>query len=232
MSQAVIVCAGDSITKGRVWAPGLKPKIIKDSFPCLLGRMLDGCRVFNCGVTNNTSVDLLDRLENDIISQTPDYVIIEIGGNDCNFHWNQVAANPDHEHQPAVDLGDFRDNIFKILGIVRDSGSFPILSTLPPLDPARYYAFLRNSFSDAISKWICLKGGIYSWQEEYSRLITDIATSTGTILADIRSAFLNTSDYRFLISEDGIHPNPMGHQLMSGTFARILAGLGLPLKPR
>ena len=30
----------------------------------------------------------------------PDVVLIEYGGNDCDFNWDEVAKNPEADHQP------------------------------------------------------------------------------------------------------------------------------------
>ena len=36
----------------------------------------------------------LIELRKDVISENPDIVLIEVGGNDCNFNWDEVAKHP------------------------------------------------------------------------------------------------------------------------------------------
>ncbi len=223
----VVACIGDSITKGRIWDPGSRPKITRNSFPSLLGRVFEGVRFVNAGVTNNTSADVLARLGRDALNQGPGCVIVEVGGNDCNVDWAEVAAKPDEQHGAIVGLDDFRCNLAEIAAHVRAAGATPIFSTLPPLDAGRYYAFLRRVYSDLIAKWICLNGGIFHWQEQYSRAVAEVAKDVGVALADVRARFLETADYRRLVSEDGLHPNEKGYLLMATEYARVLAALGV-----
>lgn len=226
-TRPLVACIGDSITKGRIWETGGRPKITRNSFPNLLERVFEKVRFVNAGVTNNTSYDVLTRLGTDVLTKKPAYVIVEVGGNDCNFDWAQVAAKPDETHAATVSIVEFRRNLGEIVARVRAVGATPILSTLPPLDAERYYAFLRRLYSDLIAKWICLNGGIFHWQERYSRAVAEVARELGTTLADVRARFLEMSDYRKLMSEDGLHPNEKGHLLMTTEYARVLAALGL-----
>jgi hypothetical protein len=32
-----------------------------------------------------------------------DYIIMEYGGNDCDFNWNEIADNPYKEHKPKME---------------------------------------------------------------------------------------------------------------------------------
>jgi len=100
---------------------------------------------------------------------------------------------------------------------------------LPPIDSMRYLNHIcRNGINkEAILKW--LHGDAQSiarFQELYSLQINSIAKKTGTILIDVRSAFLQRRDYASLICDDGIHPNREGHLLIASSFAEFLESQG------
>ena len=78
----VIVCFGDSLTYGTGASPGL-------DYPSRLGEML-GQEVINAGVPGDTTASALDRLEEDVLSESPGLVLITLGGNDLK---NGVPVN-------------------------------------------------------------------------------------------------------------------------------------------
>ncbi len=69
-----IICFGDSLTYG-TGAPHDK------SYPAQLSDMI-GQPVINAGVPGDTTTRALERLEEDVLSQSPRIVLITLGGND------------------------------------------------------------------------------------------------------------------------------------------------------
>ncbi|ABK17214.1 arylesterase [Syntrophobacter fumaroxidans] len=69
-----IICFGDSLTYGTGAPKG------KD-YPTRLSRMISG-PVMNKGVPGDTTARALDRLDKDVLSQSPRIVLITLGGND------------------------------------------------------------------------------------------------------------------------------------------------------
>lgn len=210
-----IVCFGDSITRGRIWREGDRPRNTPNNYPALLARLLPGARIVNAGVTGATSSQLLERFATTVPQHEPELVILECGGNDCNFPWQAVADEPEAEHAPNVSPQTYGENLMRLIEQVRAIGAVPLLTTLPPLDPTRYYNCLRQTYTDAIAAFICRHGGIYQWQEKYSQMATDVAKSAGVALAQVRGMFLAVSDPTPLISHDGIHPSEDGYRLVT-----------------
>lgn len=217
-----IVCLGDSITKGKVWKENeRRPYITQNSYPLLLNRML-GVDVLNDGICDITSGQVLQHIRSDISLDSGSVVIIEIGGNDCNPNWREIKKDPDGEHDAIVPLSGFKENLTRIIDIIKGYDSLPVLSTLPPLDGDKYYNLLKRVFGEEIKRWIDRNGGIYRWQERYSDLVKDTARNYGIELIDIRKAFLDTGDYRRYIGLDGIHPNEEGYSLIAKTCCSAL----------
>lgn len=69
-----IICFGDSLTFGTGAAPGM-------DYPSQLSKMISK-PVINAGVPGDTTASALTRLQRDVLSRSPDMVLITLGGND------------------------------------------------------------------------------------------------------------------------------------------------------
>ncbi|MBM7646168.1 lysophospholipase L1-like esterase [Scopulibacillus daqui] len=220
-----IVCFGDSVTRGVSYIRG-RLRIIKETYPSILQEYLgDQNEVLNKGVFNDNSDLLVKRLDKDVLSQKPDAVLIQIGGNDCNFHWDEVAKRPDDEHEPIVPLNRYLNNIKVMIDQIKEMGAVPILSTLLPLDPKRYYEHISRMNNKSIAHWIAACGGIEHWHGMYNRALKKIIKSNHVLSIDIRTAFKESNDLSVLLSDDGIHPSPEGYSVMAGIIKQGLRGL-------
>ncbi|BBN99024.1 SGNH/GDSL hydrolase family protein [Sporolactobacillus terrae] len=210
-----LICFGDSVTRGITFIRG-RFKIIRNNYPALLQRSLgEEDEVVNKGVFNDNSDLLIKRLDADVLDEHPDLVLINIGGNDCNFHWDQVAKLPDSEHVPIVPLERYLSNLSVMIQRISESGALPVVLSLLPLDPARYYATLMKHYSHSIGHWIGLCGGIEHWHGMYNRALKDFCDKSGVKLIDVRSAFKKKGSFSDLINEDGLHPTAKGYQVMA-----------------
>ena len=73
-SAETIVCFGDSLTYGTGASEGF-------DYPSQLARLISK-PVVNAGVPGDTTADGLQRLDRDVLSLSPDVVLITLGGND------------------------------------------------------------------------------------------------------------------------------------------------------
>ena len=150
--------------------------------------------------------------------------LLEFGGNDCDYNWSEVAADPDGEHLPNTPLQQFLDNLQSMAQALLSRGIQPILMTLPPLDAQRYLDFIGRLGSDkcAVLHWLGDVQMIYRWQEMYSSAIARLAAKLELPLADVRSRFLSRRDYGSLIARDGIHLTEAGYRLVFDEFRNTL----------
>ena len=210
-----IVCFGDSLTRGVSVVKG-RLRILKETYPKFLQdsffKNKEDVTVVNKGVFNDNSELLLNRLEKDVISERPNYVIVEIGGNDCNFRWEEVSANPLDEHQPIVPLNLYLENLKTIITNLQQNNITPIIATLPPLDPVRYYKNISGRYSPSISHLISELGGIDHWQGLYNRQLNKVADELNVLKVDVRTAIKKAGDLVDLICEDGIHLTAAGYK--------------------
>lgn len=147
-------------------------------------------------------------------------VLLEYGGNDCNFDWKAVSNNPLGIHLTATDPTVFEHNLPDMIDSIQSADGTPVLMTLPPIQSERYLNWIcRDGLSrENILLWLGDVEQIYRWQERYNLSIEHVAYTTDTPLLDVRGAFLNTPHYTDCLCEDGIHLNEQGHSTMANFF--------------
>lgn len=220
----ILVC-GDSISAGVCYDEPQKRYVkLRDNFVSLLQSSLNGV-VTNISRFGNTVSTALPRLGRSLEKEKPDIVLLELGGNDCDYRWEQIAQDPQGEHRPLTDVDDFEQRLTTLTQDLRSRSIEPVVMTLPPIDADRYFQWISKSSPETgarILEWLGTVTRIYWWHERYNAALLRIAENTRCILIDVRSAFLNLPDYRRLICRDGIHPNPEGQRLIGETIAGFL----------
>jgi isoamyl acetate esterase len=98
---------------------------------------------------------------------------------------------------------------------IKESGITPIVLTLPPIDPVRYYKHIAGQYGKSISHRICMGGGIEHWHSLYNRSLNLLIEQLGIIKIDVRTNLVKYGDYSKLISDDGIHLTSVGYKEMS-----------------
>jgi lysophospholipase L1-like esterase len=207
---------GDSILKGVVWdEQDEKYKVMKNSSVSSFAE-LTGCTVKNNAYFGMTSTKALNRIKATIGRQSlskNDIVIIEFGGNDCDFNWCEVANKPDGVHQPKTTIDNFKASLQNMVNMFKEKGVTPILMNLPPLEPERYFNWVSKGLDkDNILHWLGDVAKIYRWQEAYNSAVEWIARQSNCRLLNVRESFLMSSNYSSQFCADGIHPNEQGHR--------------------
>lgn len=153
-------------------------------------------------------------------------VIMDFGGNDCDYKWAEVAENPDGEHESNTPIKTFIHIYTKIIRTLQERAIRPILTTLPPLDPHRFFNwFYKDLNKENILRWLGSINAIYRTQEYYSRTVEEIARATGALLVDLRGAFLKERRIEHFLCADGIHPTTAGQHVITGAFINFAENL-------
>ena len=151
-----------------------------------------------------------------------DAVLMNYGGNDANFNWQQVAMHPLDEHLPATPLQVFVKTYTEVVHKLKQMHITPILATLPPMDAQKFFDwFCKDINKENVLKWLGSVSGIYRYQENYSLMVEKIARQAQVPLVDLRGAFLKYRRIDNLLCEDGIHPNTAGQKVISDAFLRF-----------
>lgn len=177
--------------------------------------------MFGCTVTKGNQ--LLQRVKQRGLEA--DIVVLEFGGNDCDFAWNEIAEQPEAEHFPKTSMEDFESTYKQMIAELRSRHISPLMMTIPPIDAQRYLDWICHMGGldkTRILKWL---GGdtqiIARYQELYSHALSRIASQTHTQIVDVRSCFLSRKDCASLMCRDGIHPNEKGHVLITSIFSQF-----------
>lgn len=219
-----------------VWGDSILKGIVRDDTPQGYRVLPSNCvrrfaestgsTVSNHASFGMTTLKAFERICRSITRKPPqdnDIVLIEFGGNDCDFKWNEISETPDESHDPKTPLSLFSETLQSIIDVFKSLKLSPVLMSLPPLEPNRYFKWISRGLSTInILKWLDDVNKIYRWQEVYNDTVVDIARKNDLYLIDVRKHFLMSDRYTSLICDDGIHPNERGHEMMYTTFMDFL----------
>jgi lysophospholipase L1-like esterase len=227
MFNSAVCLFGDSVARGVVLDDAGSYRLSGDSFADRsaekLGIQLTNKARFGC--TIGKGMEILTRFLGRRTGGQNAVALLEFGGNDCDFKWDEIAAAPERDHQPATPVAVFASIYDRMIEALRTNGYRPVLMTLPPLDPDRYFAWVTRSGIDksAILSWLGDVRHIYWWHERYNDAVWATALRNRCPVVDVRNAFLARKDYRDCLCADGIHPNGEGHRLMESVLLEYAA---------
>ncbi len=217
MQYAGIQVWGDSVLKGVVYDPARRRyTLLKDSAISMLSRTFK-VPFENLSRMGRTAPEALSAMKSmDAEAFRDKLVVIEYGGNDCDFDWAAVADAPDAPHVPHTPADQFTTALKEMADHVRRMGGTPLLCSLPPLDPRRYLRWIVKDGLDEgnILRFLGVPERIYRWQEYYSTLVMKVASEVNCRWLPLREAFLSAVRGEDVLCEDGIHPNDQGHKLI------------------
>ncbi len=155
----------------------------------------------NLGIGGNRSIDLLDRMQSDLIDLSPDVVSILIGINDV---WHR------HSHGKEMTDEQFEANYRKILERIRKETHAKILMIAP---------FLLSAPDKE------------SWRPEVERIsaiVRRLATEYADAYLPMDEIFAETlpsAPVPTYYSEDGVHPNAEGSAFVAEHYLRAITPL-------
>ncbi len=212
-----IALCGDSILKGIQLAPEGEKYRVENTMDFSQLEARTGCRVenlsrFGCTVTKGKIL-----IERALAAGTlGECVVMDYGGNDCDFDWAAIAADPVGEHLPKTPLQEFLATYRDLIRLLKENGIRPLLTTLPPLQPEWFFAWFCERFDGKnILSWLGDVSAIYRYQENYSRAVERLAFEEGVQVIDLRGAFLQDRRLVSLLCRDGIHPNSYGQKIIA-----------------
>ena len=213
-----IAAFGDSVLKGVIYenehyrvADTSFQKICEDSF----GITVENKARFGSTITRGEKI--FEKNLELIRECSGQYVILEFGGNDCDFNWKEISEDPDRKHLPMSTIENITSTYMEIINSIQDMGKIPVLLSLPPIDSTRYFRHISRGLSgENILKWMRNdKQYITNWHERYNIEIFKMAINCQVPVIDITSIFLEKKNYSRYLCEDGIHPNEEGHKLIA-----------------
>ncbi len=221
MSEYNITIIGDSVSKGLYLKDNQIMRIVPSAVDIVnesLGLSIQNKSSFGQTLKRVYERGIVDEYLKTISSLHSNVVVIALGGNDADYHWNEVQGNPLLNHRPKTDLAEFRILMNEIIRKLQARGVKVVLSSLFPIDSKRYF---ENVLSQKYDKDKILKFlnndilNISRHQEMFNIECLKAAFKNGCAFLDLRTHFLNKENLLDYMCEDGIHPNQKGQEFMS-----------------
>lgn len=222
--RKTIAVWGDSVLKGVVFDEIRGTyQLLANSCGNLLSKTL-GLKIVNRSRFGSTIDKGRQTLEQSLQKGLDcEYLLLEYGGNDCDFDWEAVSAHPDRRHLPRTPLDSFKLHLQELIDLVRQHNITPLLMSLPPIHAESYFEFIVSRGLDRhnIMRFLGDCQQIYRFHEMYSLAVTGTAIRNNCVYVPMREAFLAERNTPSLICSDGIHPNEKGHRLMQRVFSDL-----------
>jgi acyl-CoA thioesterase-1 len=196
--------------------PATKPRVVflGDSITddWRLNEYFTGRDFVNRGIGAQTTLQMLARFRQDVVSLSPKAVVILAGTND-------IAA--------GVPANQIEDNLAMMSDLARAHGIKPVIASILPVSD--YHKDADPNSEMTVNRPPALIQSINSWIRSYCE-------SQGFVYMDYYAAMIDSSGHMQVdLSDDGLHPNPKGYRVMSpvalDAITRVLAGQDVPAQP-
>lgn len=185
-----LVCLGDSITAKEKDSTGTVKLTPR------LRQALPNWTVINSGVGGENTRGALNRLQTDVLDYHPNLVTVLLGTADAS-------------ENKGIDIQEYKHNLTFIIEQITPQKTLIISS--PPINQA-YLSARKKAFPQ--SNFLAIET-----LEQYVRVATKVANSTGSHFLDLWSEIQSQPNYsKFLKLKDGVHFNQQGYEF----FAPIL----------
>ena len=184
-----IVCIGSSITAGFA--------ALMDKWPTILQMRLESWqpgtfKVFNMGVSGDTSSDGFGRFQPNVMDREPDVLVIEYGINDCVVRaWAKRAR---------VGLEEFRKNIREFCTAAKKRDALPVLIINHPIVIADDWGPERQTGLRTLAENV----------KPYNAVIRDLSRELDARLIDLTAAMVARSIDPAVMVTDGAHLSTEG----------------------
>lgn len=203
-----LVFIGDSISdfeRARPYGEGLNGGIGK-SYVGLVDAMLKATypeskiRVINMGIAGNTTRDLLDRWDTDVMELHPDWLGILIGINDVWRQFDSPLLTEQH-----VGIEEYEANLEQMI-----QRTLPTLKGLILMTPY----FMETNRQDPMRMQM----------ERYGAVVKKLAEKYGAVFVDLQDAFDQYFEHYHPMSVnwDYIHPDIVGHTIIMRAILKAL----------
>ena len=215
-SPITIVTLGDSITIGV--RQGMS---VEHTFSSILEDLLNevglNVEVINQGISGEKTDAALSRVEQDVLSLEPDYVVIMYGTND--------AFIDQGEAEPRLPLEAYKSNLADLVRRCLEAEVVPLLMTSIPMGERSR----AGTFEPYVSQGVNFK------LAAYATACREVARAEDVPLCDLFVEWSNHAHRGANIDRwmsDGMHPNPEGHGLIAKSLFSVLAEeIGHPAEP-
>lgn len=230
MINAKIVLFGDSIGKGIVTERNERAVTSANAVHLFENKYsieIDNRSKFGQTVAKCCRRKEIEKYLESLDRSVKNAVIIELGGNDCAYFWENVASAPDVKHDSVTPLKEFVEYYQNMLSTIITSGVPVFCCSLVPINAKKYLDNVIGKICDKEKVLKYFNGDytvIYRHHEMFSDAIKSICYASCIPVIDLRETFVKTGDSDAYLCEDGIHPNERGQRLIFETVCDFAEG--------
>jgi lysophospholipase L1-like esterase len=178
--------------------------------------------VYNAGVPGNTTRDARKRFEHDVLRHKPKLIVMQFGINDSAVDvWKTPPATA-----PRVPLPEYLENLRAMVTAAQQQDARVILMTTNPL---RWNPKIKELYGKPPYDPNAEDGFDSPHLAAYNEALRKLATELKVSLVDVRAAYPACAAGHHLPVDglllDGMHPNDLGHQLVSELLIPSIRGL-------
>ena len=203
-----ILFTGDSVTdsgRGRPVGEGLWEGV-GNGYVRSVDTILNVCypelllHICNTGTSGNTSRDLAERWQAEVLDLAPDYLVMCIGFNDV---WRQFDSPACRNQQ--VPPEEYRENLIRMIDSAKPKVKEMILMTPYYMEP-------------------CREDRMRARMDEYRAIMLAVAEEKGVCCIDLQKEFDDYLQYRHssYLTWDRIHPGWIGSLIIARAFLRAV----------
>jgi lysophospholipase L1-like esterase len=171
-----------------------------------------GMAVYNAGIPGNTTRDARKRFEQDVLRHKPKLIVMQFGINDSAVDvWKTPPATT-----PRVPLPEYLDNLRVMITAAEQQQAKVILMTTNPL---RWTPKIKDLYGKPPYDPNAEDGFDSPYLAAYNEALRKLAAELKVPLVDVRAAYPACAAGHHMAVDglllDGMHPNDLGHQLVS-----------------
>ena len=213
-----ITVFGDSVGKG-IFTDSGKLEVLRDSAVSLFEEeydvKTDNRSSYGQSLKKLFSRRIIDKYIDGIDENENNVVVIELGGNDADFDWAEVASSPDREHYSKTDVEEFSKTYGEYIKRLKDKNVKVVACTIVPVSSKRYFDNVIAKIADKSKVLEFFNGDfntIHRHQEMFNNEILKNSYRYGAEVIDLRKKFLSSTEFEGMMCQDGIHPNERGQK--------------------
>ncbi|OGV83604.1 MAG: hypothetical protein A3K19_07805 [Lentisphaerae bacterium RIFOXYB12_FULL_65_16] len=204
-----IITFGDSTTAPR---PGSVKKVYSVRVGEVLQSSGSSLAVYNAGIGGNTTADARKRFAKDVLQYKPKLIVMQFGINDAAVDvWKTPPATASR-----VPLAEYEANLRAMIAEAAKENAKVILMTT---NPVRWTPALQEMYGKPPYRADAEDGFDAPILTGYCDTVRALAKELNVPLVDVRAAYpAFAAEHKITVDEmllDGMHPNDLGHQLVS-----------------
>lgn len=156
--------------------------------------------ISNTGCGGNTSLDLRNRWQNDVMNLKPDWVSVMIGINDIWRRFDSPAIRSSH-----VYANEYRQNLCEMM-----ERTLPVVKGMVLISPYYIEANREDRMRAAT--------------DEYITICAEVAKKYNIVFVNVQQAFDEYLQYRHssYVAWDRVHPGPIGSAIIAREFLKAI----------